>query len=590
MRPNILNMRPPTLQYFYLERPMTLLICIAIFSVLLWIGMGEFYTKGEPREAAVAVSMVENGQWTLPEVYADEFAYKPPLAHWLMAIFSLPSDDVTPFTSRLPSALAFISLIAFSFVFFGKNVRFQESFLAALIMLTAFELHRGAMTARVDMLLTFLIVLSLQRLFRWEERKTLNGFPWLLCFLLGLAALTKGPVGIVLPLLVFGVYLLFLRYNFWKIVGKLLPVALLASVLPLTWYVFAYFVGGNDFLDLVWAENFGRFFRLHNLNVNYELGHDFPWYYNILTLLSGFIPWTLFLFISLFGLNYSRKVPKLKQIWNSFLHQDKIKLFSFVSIVVIFLFYCIPSSKRSVYLMPVYPFISIFLAQYVLYMVEYKVRIGRVFNLISGSLACLVALIFLFTVIIPVIDPVSLVGLFTKHQRTLNDVFYLFESLTAPKLLYITLFFVLIFSLYILFKHLWRKNHLKSLYAVIGVYLAFFLVLDGVFLPAFKNGVSQKSFAEMLGKQYPIDGSNLFVMNNLLEYRNMYGLNYYTGNRFRNFAEEMPEEGYFLCGSQDSEKVRKKYSNYQFTLLEEYDNRARDGERKIHFFSFIKHH
>lgn len=582
------SMRPPTLQYFYLQKPMTLLIIISILSVLLWIGLGEFYTKGEPREASVAVSMLEDNHWILPGVYANELAYKPPLTHWIVALFSLPSGEVTPFSSRLPSALAFIALIAFSFVFFGKNLRFQESFLAALIMLTAFELHRGAMTSRVDMLLTFFIVLGLQRLFRWEERKALKGFPFLICLILGLAALTKGPVGIVLPLLVFGVYLLFLKYNFWKIVAKLLPIALVATVFPLIWYLAAYSVGGKDFVDLFWAENFGRFFRLENLNVNYELGHSFPWWHNIIMIIAGFIPWTILLFMSLFGLNYSKKLPSLKSLWNSFLNQDKVKLFSLTAILVIFIFFCFPSSKRSVYLMPVYPFIAVFLAQYILFLVEYKIRLNRIFNLFIGILACITGFVILFTVIFPLIDPVPIIDVFTDHQRTLNDIRYMWDAMNGPKIVYVVLFCVLVFAIYILFKHIWRKNHLKSFYAVVGVYLALFLVMDGIFLPAFKNGITQKPFAEKLKAEYPLNRDNLFVMNNLKEYSNMYSLNFYLKNSFHNFETEQPKEGYFLSGSQSFEKVRERYPHYHFTLLEEYNNRTRDGERVIQFFFFNK--
>ena len=42
----------------------------------------------------------------------------------------------------------------------------------------------------------------------------------------------------------------------------------------------------------------------------------------------------------------------------------------FTSIVVIFVFYRIPQSKRSVYLMPIYPFIAYFLAKYLFYLVK----------------------------------------------------------------------------------------------------------------------------------------------------------------------------------------------------------------------------
>ena len=76
-------MRTPTLQYLYLQKPVTLIIVICIIAVIPWIGLGDFSTKGEPREAAVAISMLESGNWILPQSYADEFAYKPPMAHWL---------------------------------------------------------------------------------------------------------------------------------------------------------------------------------------------------------------------------------------------------------------------------------------------------------------------------------------------------------------------------------------------------------------------------------------------------------------------------------------------------------------------------
>ena len=200
------------MQYLYLQKPVTLIIVICIIAVIPWIGLGDFSTKGEPREAAVAISMLESGNWILPQSYADEFAYKPPMAHWLMAIFSYPQGHVTEFSSRLPSALAFIALITWVLVFFGKRVeKFQEAFISTLLLVTCIEIHRAAMTTRVDMLLTTFIVVGLFQLYRWEEKMELKDLPLQIPLLLGCAVLTKGPVGIILPLFVFGVYLLCLR-------------------------------------------------------------------------------------------------------------------------------------------------------------------------------------------------------------------------------------------------------------------------------------------------------------------------------------------------------------------------------------------
>ena len=51
------------LQTLYLQKPLFLILLIATLSTLPWIGLGDFYTKGEPREAALAVSMIEKGEW-----------------------------------------------------------------------------------------------------------------------------------------------------------------------------------------------------------------------------------------------------------------------------------------------------------------------------------------------------------------------------------------------------------------------------------------------------------------------------------------------------------------------------------------------
>ena len=582
-------MRPPSLQKFYLDKPAILLAAIVIISVFLWIGRGDFYTKGEPREASVAVSMIEKNQWILPPVYADEIAYKPPLMHWLIATFSLPAGKVTPFTSRLPSALAFMGLIVCTFMFFGRNLRMQEAFLAALILLTTFELHRGAMTARVDMLLTFLIVWALFQLFRWEEQKKLTGFPWLIPLIMSLAVLTKGPVGIVLPLIVFGIYLLFLRYNFWEITGKLILLALAASILPLIWYISAYQKGGEQFLNLVWAENVGRFFEIDNLNIRYDLGHKGGWWYNFALLAAGFVPWTLLLLISLFGLSYKRCTGSFRSLWNRFIQQDKIKLFSVIAAVVIFLFYSIPVSKRSVYLMPAYPFIAVFIAQYVLYLTEYKAKITRIFAILIGIIACVIGFLVFLTVTTHWINPVDLTSGITNNAAWTAQFSGIWQIARFPQLVSEILLIILAVSIYILFNSFHKHLYLKTLYAVIGVYLCLLLVMEGLIFPAYKDAISVRPIADKIAAHYPGSDNNLFVMNNLLEYCNMYGLNFYMQNSFRNFEKESPGEGYFLTGGDDIKKVLQKYgTSYNFNFLEEYSNYSRDGEQIIQLYLFKK--
>ena len=67
---------------------------IALLSVLVvvpFLGETIFYSKGEPREAIVALSMLESGNRILPVNYGTDIAYKPPF------FYSVNSRRLFPF-------------------------------------------------------------------------------------------------------------------------------------------------------------------------------------------------------------------------------------------------------------------------------------------------------------------------------------------------------------------------------------------------------------------------------------------------------------------------------------------------------------
>ena len=74
---------------------------------------------------------------------------------------------------------------------------------------------------------------------------------------------------------------------------------------------------------------------------------------------------------------------------------DRMRLFSLLAIVIIFVFYCIPKSKRSVYILPIYPFIAYFLAEYMLYLLKQKPKVWRVFSIFIASVGTLLLIILL---------------------------------------------------------------------------------------------------------------------------------------------------------------------------------------------------
>lgn len=585
-------MRTPALQYLYLQKPVTMVIIICIISVLPWIGLGDFSTKGEPREASVAISMLESGNWILPQVYADEFAYKPPLCHWLMAAASYPQGYVSEFTARLPSAVAFTVMIGFILVFFGKRFRFQEAFIATLFLITSVELHRAAMTTRVDMILTSLIVIGLIQLYRWEEKLELKGLPVVIPILLGCAALAKGPVGIVLPLFVFGVYLLLLRKYKFITIFKVVAYTFISSLfLPVLWYIAAWKQGGDNFLNVMLAENFGRFFHLDTPEIAYDLGHQEGFFYNFLTLSAGFIPWTIFFVFSLFGMKLALPRQSLKatvrNIWTRFCAMDKPRLFSLVAIVCILFFYSIPSSKRSVYLMPAYPFIALFLAQYAIYVTEYRMRVTRVFAAFLASVVSVICIAIILTAT-GIIDPVAVAGHFIHKAKDLAQADMIGNAFSHPSALTTGIVLIVLIALGTVFYQMGKKINLKILYATIALTFTINLLIDGVVMKSIRKGTSCKPFAEYLQNNYPLTNDNVYTINNLKKYTNIYGLNFYMGNKFHNFDTDKPEKGFFITGESYLPQLMEEYSNYKFTVLTTSGNNLNEIKQEIVLTSFEK--
>ena len=366
------------------------LFLLCLITLLPFLGITEFNTKGEPREAVVAVSMLNQDNWILPVNNGADIPYKPPFFHWCIAALSLPQGYVSEFTSRLPSALSLIVMVMSGFFFFAKRKDKTVALIAALLTLTSIEVHRTAIVCRVDMMLTAFIVCALYMLYRWYERGC-RGIPIIAILCMSGAMFTKGPVGVLLPPLVMGIFMLIRGHRFWPTFGKFVVFGILALILPLMWYVAAYMQGGDHFLELVKEENLGRFLG----KMSYE-SHENPVWYNFMTVIVGWLPWTLLLLISLFSLKYHKVQLSLRSAWDKVRGADPLKLFVWLSFIVIFVFYCIPKSKRSVYLLPIYPFMAYLIAEYLVYLVRFKIRPLKIFAGFLAFVAMLVSAAFVF--------------------------------------------------------------------------------------------------------------------------------------------------------------------------------------------------
>jgi hypothetical protein len=259
---------------------------------------------------------------------------------------------------------------------------------------------------------------------------------------------------------------------------------------------------------------------------------------------------------------------------------DKVKLFSLTVVVCTVFFYSFPSSKRSVYLMPAYPFLALFLAQYFLYLAERRAHVTRLF---AGVLVGIVLSVIAATLL-------HMSGLLNLHDLAARYVTGAFTRATvlaavhalSPNPLSATIIAILLFSLATIFYQMHKKINIKILYATIFLVLSVHLFIDGVIMREIRREGSARSFAEEVRKTPGLDKTNVYVMNDLRKYGNLYGMNFYLGNCFRNLETVRPQSGFFLAAEKDFHAVVQRYATeYDFQVLRISEKIIADTRSKI---------
>ena len=314
------------------------------------------FIANEAREGVYARAMLASGNFVAPLVpnhleNGERIPDKPPLFHWVAASAawvrarllgpSVASGEelarqFDEWALRAPSALA-ASLMVLSTVVAGTPlVGGRAALLAGAMLLTTVQFSYQARLGRVDMLLASLTTIAtllaagamLERRPRWLYAAGAVA---------GLATLAKGPVGMVLPGLACGAFLVLaphlpgmqtsaLRELPWR---KAL-VASLAVALP--WYVLSSVMSrGAVVRSQIFAENFDQF-----LGVGGRMRESFylrPW-------LLDSLPWNLVALIAL-GAVWRRREPGAAfcAIWWG----------------VVLAFFQIAAYKRRAYLLPALP-------------------------------------------------------------------------------------------------------------------------------------------------------------------------------------------------------------------------------------------
>jgi len=300
------------------------------------------WQHGEAREGLVVWGIVHNNEWILP-FRNGELPSKPPLFHWLAALCAL-IFGMHDFVVRLPSALAAEALAVTTYLTGRAAGNRTTGWLSVAALLGMYEFWDSGTQARVDMLFSACVALSLAGFFFWYRDR--RAAARAVCYVAAaLAVLTKGPAGVLLPALVIGAFLaaqkeLRLLASFWS-----WPLAAAVSIVDFGWYAWAYRIGGGEFLQLqIVQENFGRALGLG------EEGASRNYFAPIVWLASRTAPWSLALLWSAVRRSRGER-------------QDAAGCFLHSWWTVVLLVFTLAVGKRAVYLLPLYPAVAVLAAR-----------------------------------------------------------------------------------------------------------------------------------------------------------------------------------------------------------------------------------
>jgi 4-amino-4-deoxy-L-arabinose transferase-like glycosyltransferase len=319
----------------------TVFICtiIAVCLILFFFNLGNraLWDIDEGKHAATSKDMVLSGNWVTPQYNGEKFYDKPPLHNWLVAI-SFLIFGFNEFAARLPAALLGMGCVMTTYLLGRQIFGPTAAFLSSLVLASSVEFFVLSRTVVHDISLAFFITLALTLFYLgYENQKHRRS-----CFLagyaaLGFAVLAKGPVGILLPAAIIGLFLIFkkqLRFLRKMQVGwgTLIVLAVAAP-----WYILISIKDPDYASYFFLKQNFGSFFSA-------EARHPEPIYYYIPVLLGGMFPWSALLPLALFrGIRAGKSTSR-----------DGM-LFALLWVAVIFIFFSLASSKLGTYMLPLFP-------------------------------------------------------------------------------------------------------------------------------------------------------------------------------------------------------------------------------------------
>jgi 4-amino-4-deoxy-L-arabinose transferase-like glycosyltransferase len=314
-------------------------VVLAALWLGLTLGVRPLALPDEGRYVGVAWEMLRHGDWSVPTLAGLPFFHKPPLFYWITAA-ALQLGGLHPGVARAASWLGAVASAVALHAFARRRAGVATARDALVVLVTMPLFFGAAQYANLDMLVAACITLAVlafaEAVLRLDEgrpsaRLRLAGWG-----AVGLGVLAKGLIGIVLPVLVIGLWTLWRHpRRAPRVWGHLLwgPGPLLGLALVLPWFL-AMERRFDGFLDYFFVVQHFRRFSAGGFN-----NEQPAWFYfAVLPLLA--LPWSPW-----------AAAWRHAAFWRD-PQRGPLRLLMAVWLLVVVLFFSWPRSKMVGYVLP----------------------------------------------------------------------------------------------------------------------------------------------------------------------------------------------------------------------------------------------
>jgi 4-amino-4-deoxy-L-arabinose transferase-like glycosyltransferase len=332
-----------------------ILLLAGFCGLLFFFGLSYFGLVGadEPRYAQVAREMLNRHDWVTPTLGGKPWLEKPVFYYW-QAIIAYRIFGVSDWAARIPSA-ADTTLMVIAIYLFLRRFRPGFHLDGALMTASAAGVIGFARAASTDMTLASMTTIAMLAWYAWYESQS-RSYLAVSFFFLGLGVLAKGPVAILLALLIIAIFTAAthdfetLKQTFW------IPGIAIFLAVALPWYIAVQLKNPEFFRIFILQHNLARF----GTNLYH---HPEPFWYYLPVVLLALLPWTVLVVVAVSkSIDVWRKEKKEKKELRS---GDDLNLLLIIWLIVPILFFSISQSKLPGYIVPALPAGSLLVAEYI---------------------------------------------------------------------------------------------------------------------------------------------------------------------------------------------------------------------------------